>query len=441
MPPPCYLLRVTATIPAPDASRATGLTELTNIAHDVKSAQLTAAELAEYLLDLGGTLLSYGCPTHRLEEVIRQVAEREGFKADSFAVPTGMWMSVRGSESEAPVVRMIRVGDWAVDLARLNAIDRIFNDVLARRLTLAEARRRIDEVEAAPPTYAPLIRLLAMAVAAGASAVFFRGGSREVAAATLGGVLVGLLRASLSPRLRLLQDFLGGLIAAGLAWGATALATGVSREVLILSVIVLLVPGMALTTGLSELAHKNLVSGASRLMEAFMAFLSILMGIAVVLGVEQMLHLQPRLVPRPEGFPLAVQIAALIFASLSFGVTFSMPRPILFTAIGSGAIAWGVPAWATGHAPVSMAAFLAALGVSLYANVLARTTQRPSQTFLLPGLVLLVPGSFGFLSLEAFLRGEFLGGAAKAFDMFLIAGSIVIGLLVAKAILPSRKWL
>ena len=68
-------------------------------------------------------------------------------------------------------------------------------------------------------------------------------------------------------------------------------------------------------------------------------------------------------------------------------------------------------------------------------------TQRPSQLFLLPGLVLLVPGSFGFLSLERFLRGDFVEGAAKGFEMFLIAGALVTGLLVANVVLPARKIL
>jgi uncharacterized membrane protein YjjB (DUF3815 family) len=96
---------------------------------------------------------------------------------------------------------------------------------------------------------------------------------------------------------------------------------------------------------------------------------------------------------------------------------------------------------ATRYLPGSLAAFAAAASVTLWANSCARVTQRPAQLFLLPGLVLLVPGSFGFLSLEAFLRGEFLGGAAKGFEMFLIAGAIVTGLLLANVILPAKKIL
>jgi uncharacterized membrane protein YjjP (DUF1212 family) len=404
--------------------------------------QLTAAELTEYLLEIGGALLSYGCPTHRLEAVIREIAQLEGYQAESFAVPTGLFITVIGPEG--PLMRMTRVKEWAVDLGKLAAIDRIFNDVLDDKITLAEGRRRLDEVEVRKRAYTTPLRWASSAGAAGAAAVFLSGGPVEVGLAALGGLLIGIMGTLLgkSSRARLLQDFLGGLLAAGLALVATLVSPGhVSREVLVLSVVILLVPGMALTTGLSELAHKNLVSGASKLMEAMMTFLSILFGIAAMIGLEQALHLKTASVPALGSPDLLVQTLALAVAAGAFGVIFSVPPRLLHTAILSGAIGWGATMLARTHLAASLVTFLGALAVCLYANGLARITKRPSQLYQLPGLVLLVPGSFGFLSLEAFLRGEFLGGAAKGFEMFLTAGAIVTAVLVTNVILPARKLL
>jgi uncharacterized membrane protein YjjB (DUF3815 family) len=52
-----------------------------------------------------------------------------------------------------------------------------------------------------------------------------------------------------------------------------------------------------------------------------------------------------------------------------------------------------------------------------------------------------VPGSFGVLSLESFLHGDFVTGAAKGFSMLLIAGALVTGVLLANVLLPARKLL
>jgi uncharacterized membrane protein YjjP (DUF1212 family) len=416
----------------------------------VAVAKLSPAEVVEYLLDLGGALLSYGCATHRLEDLIARLAAQEGYHAEAFAIPTGLFLSLvpppgagaRAADA-APLVRMVRVRDWAADLERLALIDRVVNDVLERKLTLAEARRFLDHIETKPPAYPLWVRWLAAAGGAGAAAVFFRGAGLEIAVAAIGGLLVGVLGAVLgrSSRTALLADFAGAVVAAAIAWAATAAAPLLSRETIVLSVVILLVPGMALTTGLSELVNKNLVSGAARLMEAFTAFLSIVFGIAMVVGLERLLGLRTVAVP-PHGEPaLWLDAAALVVASASFGVIFTVPRKQLPAAMASGALGWVVTGLGGRFVPGSLTAFAAALAVGLYANLAARIANRPSQLFLLPGLVLLVPGSFGFVSLESFLHGQFLDGAAKGFEMFLTAGAIVIGLLVADVVLPSGKVL
>jgi uncharacterized membrane protein YjjP (DUF1212 family) len=402
---------------------------------------LPPAELFEYLLEIGGTLMSCGCSTPRLEATLREIAALEGYEAAAFAVPTGLFLSLRGPGLESGMVRLVRVEEWALDLQRLALVDRIFNDVIERRYGLPEARRRLDAVDHSRPAYPRVLRWLATAGAAGASAIFFRGGLGEVLVAFLGGGLLGILFALMPTRLRHLQDFLGGLLAGGISVAATWRFPELSREVLVLSIVILLVPGMALTTALSELSQKNLVAGGARLMDAMMVFLMILFGIAAAIGVEQLVGLKVAPAPARGDTGLLFQVVALVVTAFGFCILFAVPRRFLVTAMISGAIAWIVTGVGARHLPPYLSAFLAAFTVSLYANGVARALNRPAQVFLLPGLVLLVPGSFGFLSLEAFLRGEFLGGAAKGFEMFLIAGAIVTGLLVANAILPARKLL
>jgi uncharacterized membrane protein YjjB (DUF3815 family) len=55
--------------------------------------------------------------------------------------------------------------------------------------------------------------------------------------------------------------------------------------------------------------------------------------------------------------------------------------------------------------------------------------------------MLLVPGSFGFLSLESFLTGDVLQGAAQGFQMLLVAAALVTGVLLSSVLVPPRKLL
>ena len=176
-------------------------------------------------------------------------------------------------------------------------------------------------------------------------------------------------------------------------------------------------------------------------MEAFVGFLLILFGIAMAIGFEQILGGKPIAAPIREGLGWPVQAAALLAASYGASVIFSMPRSLLWASVLSSLVSWVVTMLGARAFPGHVVAFAAALALGLFANLCARMTKRPAQLFQLPGLSLLVPGSFGFLSLEAFLRGEFLGGAAKGFQMILIAGALVTGTLLANVLLPAKKIL
>ena len=134
-------------------------------------AQRSREELADYLLDIGATLAAYGCPSYRLEDVIRSVAESEGYRAEPFALPTGLFLrvvpQVRGEEPVAEVHRMTRLHDWGVDLGRLTLVDELFNEVANRRATIEQARARIRSIVAQAPTWSPALVWAATTVAAG----------------------------------------------------------------------------------------------------------------------------------------------------------------------------------------------------------------------------------------------------------------------------------
>ena len=408
-----------------------------------ESKRLSPEDFVDYLLELGSALLSYGCPSYRLEEVVGAVAALEGYEAEVFGLPTGLFVGLRGRGVQGQLLRMIRAKSWAVDLGRLVAVDGIFNDVAARRPTIQEARARLPALERERPAYPRALHWLATALVAGAAAVFFRGRPLEVGLSAVAGACVGMVGWVLGrvPHARFLVEFFGAFVAASFAWGCTHFRPGLSREVIILSAVIPLVPGMTLTTGLAELAQKNLVTGSARCMEAFVAFLSILFGIALAIGVEKLLGDGSGGEGVRKGLALPYQAAGLLCASLAFAVLFSIPRRFIWGAVFSGGIGYIATGVATRYLPGHIAAFVAALSICLFANACARVSQRPAQLFQLPGMMLLVPGSFGFLSLEDFLRGDFVHGAAKGFDMLLIGGALVTGVLLANVLLPARKLL
>ncbi|MCA9702047.1 MAG: threonine/serine exporter family protein, partial [Myxococcales bacterium] len=79
-----------------------------------------------------------------------------------------------------------------------------------------------------------------------------------------------------------------------------------------------------------------------------------------------------------------------------------------------------------------LGAFCGAAVVGLAAEVYARRRRVPEAVLLLPGLLLLVPGSLGFQSVSLFLAEDPAAGIAAGFHMVLVAVALVAGVLVGK---------
>jgi uncharacterized membrane protein YjjP (DUF1212 family) len=419
-------------------------------------------DLADYLVELGAMLSAYGCPSYRLEDVIRLVAESEGFRADPFALPTGLFLRVLGPDGSGPQVnRMTRVSEWGVDLARLTLIDHIFNDVVDRKTTIEEARKRIKEAVKRAPAWPSWSVFLATIVLSGASAVFFQGHWLDVGVASLIGAVIAGARPLLAGPKRsgrniaaasrrnarlLLSDFLGGLFATAVAGLAMALWPHVHPVIIVPAGAISLFPGMTFTTGVAEVAQKNIVAGGARLVEAAVTLLLIFFGVALMDGLADATHISiPSWIPNgapPQGLPWFWQVVALCCAAVALSALFQVPRKWLWSALCSAATGWLIAAGAVKlHLPGHVAAFCAALGVCAFANGLARFTNRPAQLFQLPGMMLLVPGSFGFMGLGEYFEGKTIDATQRVFSMGLVGAALVIGVLVANVVVPSRKLL
>jgi len=393
-----------------------------------------------FLTRLGRALGTYGAASHRLESVLTVCARDLGLDAQFFAMPTGVFLTAGSGSTQVTV--MTPIDSTATNLERLVLLDRIFNEVAARRITPDEGVARIDSIVRGPLRYGPPAMILAAALTSACVAVFFGGSWADIAASALVGLAAGgaewwIGRMQSATRL---VEFVVGALSAFLAALLASRATGVNTGLVTLAGVISLVPGMMLTTSINELATRHLVSGASRLMGAFMTFISIGFGVAVGTRLGAMLPPAPAAAvgsaapPWLEGVALALSGAALT-------VLFrARPRDIhwvlLASLVGFGGARLGA-AWLG----ADTGALVGALAVGLVSNAAARALDRPAAVMTAPGILLLVPGSIGYRSFQSLMGADVVGGVQAAFTMLVVAAAIVTGLLIANVLLPPRKAL
>jgi uncharacterized membrane protein YjjP (DUF1212 family) len=389
------------------------------------------------LVELASALHAYGTPTHRLEEALERLAGRFELPITVFATPTALQLGFgRGTQQR---VHLLRVAPDDMDLGRLAELDKLVARLVGGEGSTADARSEIEGIRAAPKRYSRSAVLFSFALASATAAPMFGGGVAEL-----------LLASALAMTLAPLAGWMGrshgsaGLFepvasfAVALVAHAVARLTGVvSPELVVLSSLIVLVPGLRLTVALTELAAGHLVSGTARLAGAATVFLLMLLGVAM--GgelVSQVLGPAPAYTPVGLSAPLVA--LGVCVAPVSFVVLFAARMEELGW-IWIGCVAGvGVSMWASGIVGPELASFLGALAIGLIGNELDRRGRLPASVLRAPGLIMLVPGGLGLRSLEALWNDDALAGISGLFSAVLVGAALAGGMLVANLLRPPR---
>jgi uncharacterized membrane protein YjjB (DUF3815 family) len=75
------------------------------------------------------------------------------------------------------------------------------------------------------------------------------------------------------------------------------------------------------------------------------------------------------------------------------------------------------------------------------ANVWARKTGRPTSIVLIPAIVMLVSGSIGFRGLASMAQGDITLGVQQFFQMFIVAMTILVGIMIGYTVVRSEPGL
>jgi uncharacterized membrane protein YjjP (DUF1212 family) len=379
-----------------------------------------------------------GYAAHRLEEALTLAADRLGLEGQFFSTPTSIMASFGPQDDQRTF--MIRVEPAESDLGRLAGVDEITREVLNGRISPVEGSARIGAVEAAAPRYGALARTLAFGVVSGGAARFLGGGWHEIVVSAGIGLVIGAL-ALITSRQRTFSGVFEPLAAFAASLLASATASAgfpVSVFLATLSGVIVLIPGLMLTTAMTELSTRHLASGTARFMGALVLLLGIAFGIALGAKTAGLIMGTPHssaVVDLP-GWTLLLSI---LVSPLGFAVLLKAePRDVPWI-VAAGIVAFaGARVGSNAFGP-ELGAFLGGLMTGIGANWYARITNRPAQIALVPGLLLLVPGSVGLQSLASLLDRDVQVGVETAFRMVLIAVSLVAGILIANVVSPRRR--
>ena len=248
-----------------------------------------------------------------------EVATRLGLKSSFVMSPTSVTFVIwtEGHEDEYTHVARVDPGDH--DLGSLSDTDDVATKVLSGEMSLFDAEQRLDEILNAKAPYNRVLTGVAFATSGGAFAMLMGTSWNDVLWSGLLSLMVYLfvLWAGYSKRVTHMLEPLVAIVSAVAACAISAyIDPQINIRLVVLSAIIVFIPGLALALGFAELSARHLVSGTARVMDSIMllfklyfgAFLGISLGFGLFGQVD---FVQPLPLPAgPRGLPCCYYVPA-----------------------------------------------------------------------------------------------------------------------------------
>ncbi len=405
---------------------------------------VSSSEAVGFILRLGRALHNAGFTAHRLEATLSDVSRKLGLEAQFFSTPTSI-MAAFGPP-DAQRTHLIRAEPGSTNLRHLSGLDRIARDVMYGTLGPVEGSVRIERLLSEPPPWGHTPQLIAFVMVSVSVASFLHVGLADLFGAALLGLLCGLIvtRSRKHSEWLDIEEPMSAFAVATVAQLFAAVIDSGAGYAMTVAGLVVLLPGMTFTSGLIELSTRHLSSGTARLSGALVTFLGLGFGVALgtklgsAVGDWLVLHhvvLQVANVALPwwvEG--LGVLLAPLCFTVLLQADGKEAPWIVL-----SAAAAYLTSRFAGRALGEELGAFLGALMVSAGSTFIARRRDTTPIVTIVPGLLILVPGSIGLRSVTSFSQQKVVTGVETAFKVALIGVSLAAGVLAGRAVTGALR--
>ncbi len=391
--------------------------------------------LVDFVVDLGYRLAMNGAETFRVEESITYILKAYGIKAEVFAIPNCLTVSIE-TQTGKPMTRMRRIHPHGNDLDSVERYSNLSRKICAEKPEPEVAQQWLEEVDASRVKYSLPIILLGNILGSAGFAWFYGGSVMDGLLAAVCGVLVGVINLKMDA-LRANQFFRTIIASYCMAFVAYLLGSwGIAgnSDNVIIGTLMILVPGLLFTNAMRDIIYGDTNSGTNRIVQVFLIAAALALGTGSAWRSVGAIFGTPASIASPTpGF--WIQVLACIVGCIGFSILFNIHGPgILLCALG-GALSWGAYLAITGLGGTDLTGYFgAALVSSIYAETMARIRKYPAISYLVVAIFPLIPGASIYYTMVCALQGQTEAFANNLMHTIAIAGAIAVGILMVSTL-------
>lgn len=390
--------------------------------------------LMELASELGTRLAVAGAETYRVEESIVRVLAAYGLDSRVYSVPNSLFITIM-VPGELPITQLCRMKNTGTDLDAVEKYNNFSRAVCEKKPDPKVALEWLRETDKARKTYSfPMVLFGHVLVACGLC-VFYGGAVSDTICAGLCGLFLCLF-----------DNFLGKFnsnaffqkIASGFAMALFAYILaefGLARNIdtSVIGTLMLLVPGLLFTNSLRDIIFGDVNSGVNRAVTALLIAAAVALGTAAAWNTAQYIWGIPT-APEPLAHPPLVTCLGTAVACTGFLYVWNIHGNGKWVCPIGGFLTWAIFCFAKelgfGYA---MCCLFGTLFAAAYAEVMARIRKYPAISYLVIGLISLIPGSNIYYTAQQAVQKNMDGFIHQGTLTLITAGVMAVGIILVSS--------
>ena len=419
-------------------------------------------EVLDLALMAGHILLENGAEIYRVEETIDRICGYYGVNSENaFVLSNGIFLTA-GSARESFFAKVQHIPVSGTHLNKVAAVNQLSREIVEGKHTIQDAYRILEEIRTMPGKKR-WMQTLASGVGSAAFCIFFGGTFGDSLAAFAAGICLYLYVLWLSvPHLsKIVGNIGGGALVTVVCCLLYLMGVGENLNFMMIGTIMPLVPGVAFTNSIRDVADGDYISGSVRMLDALLVFFCIAIGVGIGFSLISLVPGSGTLQEMgqlAEGSgsgamggiemfgQLAKEILSAVVGTVSFSVLFGVPREYYPYCGFIGGAGWLVYCLAELFLPGSGPCFAATAVVILLSRTAAVMKRCPVTIFLIAGIFPLVPGAGVYWTVYHIVMEELFLAVSTGYSAMKEAIAIVMGIvfvfeLPQKLFVRTASWL
>ena len=242
-------------------------------------------EVVELALLAGHILLENGAEIFRVEETMERICAHFGVEsASEFVLSNGIFVTV-GNERENVFAKVQHIPVSGTHLDKVAAVNQLSREISRDVYTVPEAMKKLEEIQNMPGK-STWVQILASGVGSASFCFLFGGNFRDSMAAFVAGfVLYIYVLGAVAHLSKIVTNILGGALVTVICGGFYLCGLGQHLNFMIVGSIMPLVPGVAFTNAIRDVADADYISGMVRMLDALLVFFCVAAGVGFGISI------------------------------------------------------------------------------------------------------------------------------------------------------------